>query len=828
MNKLITLLLSFFLALIASISAAPVTTSLAIRQDALSGFSVCSGANAGLTISSLTYTPKPPVAGQDLSVTITGDLKKVVEAGTTIRVVGKVLFITAIDTTIDLCAQNGVVCPLNEGQQSLTFSIGIPSVAPKGVTVNLKATATDAQGGELASHAAASATSAGASVTKQSKKDALSSSSRPVVAPSAEPVNANASVPKVPVKDDAGKAKTKKSSQKDKRNSKSTTPTPISTSSSTPASSSKSVTSSSTPSIPTTSASTNAASVSPLPTPNSSTPPPTSHLIPPPSPSPSPFSFSALTRSGSTTRSISRSNSPFRSMDRSRTPGGRSSSPAPSVSSTLAAERLARLTNAQVADLAGAVSAEMFRRRTPVGALLASYERLSSTHPPTSTSTTGGVQNAASRLSKMTDSQFRVLANDLESEALRRDIPGVDVLGRFKFTTLQRIHSSSSVQALNTLSNNISQGASPSVGSPLSASLERTDSYASLPTRVIPAGAGVTAASTIAHESSNSTITSGSLSGSLSGGVLQRTLMADVGMQNSLALSSSTTLDDKEKETGGVSIVVDDDRTIARSRLVYLSEDQFRKLVSDLEAEITARTPPTATTAPQQQQPPSPPPNSVEQNASEEKSKRKAAKPDQTRKSFANSVLGAMHRKPKKDSPSSSTTTPASLPLTETQRLVKVLSLKELEDLLEDVSSESVRRAQGGVVIGTTEIKPLASEEKKGGEEASTATGAGVGGEEKAGKRKEGGGKKKEGANVSAWRARIGKLSDEQLREVTVDVMDEMARRREKEVPHLQPLDDLSPKRNEARKELARLPSKELKTLWTIIYENMQKRGLMM
>ncbi|KAJ3408767.1 hypothetical protein HDV05_004761 [Chytridiales sp. JEL 0842] len=103
--------------------------------------------------------------------------------------------------------------------------------------------------------------------------------------------------------------------------------------------------------------------------------------------------------------------------------------------------------------------------------------------------------------------------------------------------------------------------------------------------------------------------------------------------------------------------------------------------------------------------------------------------------------------------------------------LLKALLLNELEDLLEDVSSESSRRAQGGVVIGTTEIKSPAREEKK--EESA----AGV--EDKGAKKKEG--KRKEGANVSSWRARIGKPSDEQLREVTVDVMDEMARRREKE-----------------------------------------------
>ncbi|KAI8835684.1 hypothetical protein BJ741DRAFT_221302 [Chytriomyces cf. hyalinus JEL632] len=86
---------------------------------------------------------------------------------------------------------------------------------------------------------------------------------------------------------------------------------------------------------------------------------------------------------------------------------------------------------------------------------------------------------------------------------------------------------------------------------------------------------------------------------------------------------------------------------------------------------------------------------------------------------------------------------------------------------------------------------------------------------------------KKEPDNVVAWRNRISKLSNDQLAEVTADVFDEITRRKEKEDAFLPPREDLSSKRNDARKELAKLPSKELKTLWTIIHDNMTKRNML-
>ncbi|KAJ3140092.1 hypothetical protein HK100_010590, partial [Physocladia obscura] len=80
--------------------------------------------------------------------------------------------------------------------------------------------------------------------------------------------------------------------------------------------------------------------------------------------------------------------------------------------------------------------------------------------------------------------------------------------------------------------------------------------------------------------------------------------------------------------------------------------------------------------------------------------------------------------------------------------------------------------------------------------------------------------------NAVVWRGRILKLSNDQLAEVTADVYDEIRRRKEKNEPFLPARADLAVKRNEARKELSKLPAKEVKTLWRIIRENMGEREM--
>ncbi|KAI9332714.1 hypothetical protein DFJ73DRAFT_855278 [Zopfochytrium polystomum] len=143
----------------------------------------------------------------------------------------------------------------------------------------------------------------------------------------------------------------------------------------------------------------------------------------------------------------------------------------------------------------------------------------------------------------------------------------------------------------------------------------------------------------------------------------------------------------------------------------------------------------------------------------------------------------------------------------ERNELIHALHASDLTILLEDIEAEALVRAK---------IQKERAELEKQQQQQQQSTSA-TGGKPA----------KKESANVQAWRSRIAKLTDDQLAEVTADVFDEITRRKEKIESFLPPRDDLSPKRNEARKELAKLPSRELKTLWTIIHEQMKRRNMM-
>ncbi|KAI9363343.1 hypothetical protein DFJ73DRAFT_810777 [Zopfochytrium polystomum] len=142
----------------------------------------------------------------------------------------------------------------------------------------------------------------------------------------------------------------------------------------------------------------------------------------------------------------------------------------------------------------------------------------------------------------------------------------------------------------------------------------------------------------------------------------------------------------------------------------------------------------------------------------------------------------------------------------ERDELIHALHASDLTILLEDIEAEALVREK-------IQRERAELEKQQQQQQSTSATG--------------GKPAKKESANVQAWRSRIAKLTDDQLAEVTADVFDEISRRKEKIESFLPPRDDLSPKRNEARKELAKLPSRELKTLWTIIHEQMKRRNMM-
>ncbi|KAJ3194993.1 hypothetical protein HK101_001379 [Irineochytrium annulatum] len=634
----------------------------------------------------------------------------------------------------------------------------------------------------------------------------------------------------------------------------------------------------------------------------------------------------------------------YHSLDRP----SRSASPAPSVSSTLAAERLARLTDAQVADLAAQVSSESYRRRTPVGALLAAYEFAGQ-----KTRATGG-GSAASRLSLMSNDQFRILANDLDAEALRRDIPGIDTLGRSRAGSvislgLSRSNSTNAernggsepllarditlraakfapgnaaaAEAMAAISSPLSSSPSstnpngiqllqPAAGSSLNRSLS-SSSLSSLPTRMIPVGAGPAAASMLAQSSPTSAASptpasvtnlaavssnpSGpspmAISASLSSLTAPAAISPSPASAAFLARSQSATA-----LNAAPSHHPDDDdpdRTISRSRLGGLPDPQFAALRRDLAVEMERRRnarrglgggsddEDAVDDVDVAGDAAGPMFGNVAGRKGSKSSRGGLAGDGGEYGDFAASVLAAVSERTGviglvgsvgsgQASPMGSEGSPlrnaveggadddnalaepaapggvkgrhivrahtapqqgvvgVSPPSARVEELMRAMPSQDLWRLWDDAEHEAGRRAAGGIVVVPVAVEVererKSKEDKREKEDRERRKG------EKEREKKEKEGKEareaREAANVAAWRSRIAKLTDEQMAEVTTDVYDEMTRRRDKSGPFLAARADLSQKRNEARKELSRLPSRELKLLWSIIHESMKKRKM--
>ncbi|KAJ3112988.1 Phosphatidylglycerol/phosphatidylinositol transfer protein [Phlyctochytrium bullatum] len=140
---------TFFISAIALLSAVLASPVELFRRDPLSGFSLCDGNPSALALTSLTYTPAPPQAGQPLSITVSGVTTADVNAGASIRVKATWIFgITVLDQTLDLCSQEGVSCPIPAGNNSITFSVQIPSTKPS-IKVSVTADATNADASRI-------------------------------------------------------------------------------------------------------------------------------------------------------------------------------------------------------------------------------------------------------------------------------------------------------------------------------------------------------------------------------------------------------------------------------------------------------------------------------------------------------------------------------------------------------------------------------------------------------------------------------------------------------------------------------------------------------
>ncbi|KAJ3218379.1 Phosphatidylglycerol/phosphatidylinositol transfer protein [Dinochytrium kinnereticum] len=131
------------LGLFSAAIASPV--DLVRRQGSLSGFSLCNSSPSILALSSLTYAPAPPAAGQPLTITV-GGITNANITSARINVKATWIFgVTVLNENIDLCAQEGVSCPIPAGQNTISFSVAIPSTKPS-IKVSVTADVKSAEG----------------------------------------------------------------------------------------------------------------------------------------------------------------------------------------------------------------------------------------------------------------------------------------------------------------------------------------------------------------------------------------------------------------------------------------------------------------------------------------------------------------------------------------------------------------------------------------------------------------------------------------------------------------------------------------------------------
>eukprot|EP01132_Coremiostelium_polycephalum_P010771 gene10771-13188_t len=92
----------------------------------------CGSSSDHFQISSVSITPDPPVKGQLLTVTASGNLDETITAGN-VHILVKYGFITLINQNENFCSSdNPIPCPVQPGSYSHTVNATIPGNAPSG------------------------------------------------------------------------------------------------------------------------------------------------------------------------------------------------------------------------------------------------------------------------------------------------------------------------------------------------------------------------------------------------------------------------------------------------------------------------------------------------------------------------------------------------------------------------------------------------------------------------------------------------------------------------------------------------------------------------
>ncbi|KAF9205321.1 Phosphatidylglycerol/phosphatidylinositol transfer protein [Haplosporangium sp. Z 27] len=131
---------------------ASAVAAIALATTASAAFTSCGASSDSFHLGSVSYTPNPPKAGQQVCIDLTGTLSAAVTQGATLTVTGTFWGIEVYNSKSDLCAGlagSATPCPIATTVTSVTQCITVPSNVPTGVSVTIKAVATSASGSEI-------------------------------------------------------------------------------------------------------------------------------------------------------------------------------------------------------------------------------------------------------------------------------------------------------------------------------------------------------------------------------------------------------------------------------------------------------------------------------------------------------------------------------------------------------------------------------------------------------------------------------------------------------------------------------------------------------
>ncbi|KAI9239845.1 hypothetical protein MVEG_05289 [Podila verticillata NRRL 6337] len=126
-----------------------VATVLALAASASAAFSSCGSASDDFAFGSVSYNPNPPKVNQQLCITLKGTLKNQVTTGASLHLTATFWGMNVYDSTIDLCSSlvgGANPCPIPTSTTQVTQCITVPSNVPAGVSLNIKAEASQGSG----------------------------------------------------------------------------------------------------------------------------------------------------------------------------------------------------------------------------------------------------------------------------------------------------------------------------------------------------------------------------------------------------------------------------------------------------------------------------------------------------------------------------------------------------------------------------------------------------------------------------------------------------------------------------------------------------------